>query len=115
MDPDYVDFADHMAIDIPGKETEMLGRVAKEFDIYIIAQAKVRHPKIPDRFFNSAFLINPEGEVILHSYKMQVFCREHSTVPHDVWDKWMELYGYEMGSIYAVADTNIGRIGLIFC
>jgi predicted amidohydrolase len=115
MDRDHVDFAQNMAIEIPGPETDMLGKITKEFDLYVIAQAKVKHPKIPDRFFNSAFLINPQGEVVLQSYKMQVFCREHSTVPHDVWDKWMELYGYEMDSIYAVADTNIGRIGLIFC
>ncbi len=87
MDRDHVDFARNMAIDIPGKETDLLGKIAKEFDLYLIAQAKVTHPKIPDRFFNSAFLINPEGEVILQSYKMQVFCREHSTVPHDIWDK----------------------------
>jgi predicted amidohydrolase len=32
-----------------------------------------------------------------------------------IWDKWIELHGYELDSIYAVADTNIGRIGLIFC
>jgi predicted amidohydrolase len=87
MDRDHVDFARNMAIDIPGKETDMIGDIAKEFEIYIIAQAKVRHPKIEDRFFNSAFLINPDGEVILQSYKMQVFCREHSTVPHDIWAK----------------------------
>lgn len=115
MDHDHVDYARNLAIDIPGKETDMLGEIAKEFDLYIIAQAKVRHPKIEDRFFNSAFLINPAGEVILQSYKMQVFCREHSTVPHDIWDKWTELHGYELDSIYSVADTSIGRIGLIFC
>lgn len=115
MDRDHVDFARHMAWDIPGPETEMLGKVAAEFDLYLIGQAKVRHPEFPDRFFNSAFLINPAGEVILQSYKMQVFCREHSMVPHDVWDQWVELHGYAMDSVYAVADTTIGRIGLIFC
>ncbi len=67
MDRDHIDFARNMAIDIPGKETDMLGEIAKEFDLYLIAQAKVTHPKFPDRFFNSAFLINPEGEVILQS------------------------------------------------
>ena len=44
-------------------------------------------------FFNCAFVINPDGEVIHVHYKMQVFAREHSTVPHDVWDRWIELYG----------------------
>ncbi len=30
MDRDHVDFAQNMAIDIPGKETDMLGEIAKE-------------------------------------------------------------------------------------
>lgn len=115
VDMDHVEYANKMAIDIPGEETEMLAKKCKEYNTYIIAQAKVKHPEFKDRFFNSAFLIDPKGEVILQSYKMQVFCREHSTVPHDVWDKWIELYGYNMDAFYAVKDTEIGRIGLIFC
>lgn len=115
FDWDHQYYVDHMAIDIPGEETELLGKKAKEYNAYLIAQAKVRHPEFPGRFFNSAFLIDPKGEVILQSYKMQVFCQEHSTVPHDVWDKWIALYGYKLDSFYSVADTEIGRIGLLVC
>jgi len=115
FDWEHTYFADTSALDIPGEETELLGKKAKEYNAYIIAQAKVRHPKFPGKFFNSAFLIDPKGDVILQSYKLQVFCQEQSTVPHDVWDKWIELYGYNMNAFYPVADTDIGRIGLMVC
>ena len=46
---------------------------------------------------------------------MQVFAREHSTVPHDVWDKWVELYGETLDAFFPVTDTEIGRIGCLIC
>jgi beta-ureidopropionase len=65
LDLDHVQFAREGAIDIPGEETESLGQLAREYDTYIIAQAKARHPDWKDRFFNVGFVLNPSGEVIL--------------------------------------------------
>jgi len=115
FDWDHVDYIDRLAIDIPGKETEYLGQLARGLDAFIIAQAKVTHPEFPERFFNCAFVINRQGEVIHRHYKMQVFAREHSTVPHDLWDKWIELYGDGLDAFFPVTDTEIGRIGCIIC
>jgi len=115
FDWDHVDYIDRLAIDIPGKETEYLGQLARGLDAFIIAQAKVTHPEFPERFFNCAFVINRQGEVIHKHYKMQVFAREHSTVPHDLWDKWIELYGEGLDAFFPVTDTEIGRIGAIIC
>lgn len=115
FDWDHVKYVNEMAIDIPGEETEYLGKRAKEYNAYIIAQAKAKHPEFPERFFNCAFIIDPNGEVIHTHYKLQVFAREHSTVPHDVWDRWIELYGYNLDAFYPVADTEIGRIGTLVC
>lgn len=114
-DWDHVDYVERMAIDIPGPETEQLGQVARGLDAFIIAQAKVRIPEIPERFFNCAFIIDSNGEVIHKHYKMQVFAREHSTVPHDMWDKWVELFGENLDAFYPVTDTEIGRIGCLIC
>ena len=36
---------------------------------------------------------------------------EHSVTPHNVWDKWIELYGRNLDAFYPVADTEIGRSG----
>lgn len=115
FDWDHVEYVERMAIDIPGPETQQLGKLARETKAFIIAQAKARHPKFPRRFFNTAFVIDPSGEVIHRHYKLQVFAREHSTVPHDVWDKWTELYGTGLDAFFPVVDTEIGRIGCMIC
>ena len=115
FDWEHGHFVEKLAIDIPGKETEHLGQVARGLNAYIIAQAKVTHEHFPERYFNCAFIINPQGEVIHRHYKLQVFAREHSTVPHDVWDKWTGLYGNGLDAFFPVADTDIGRIGCLIC
>ena len=38
---------------------------------------------------------------------------EHSVTPHNVWDKWIELYGRSLDAFYPVADTEIGRLGFL--
>lgn len=111
----HTDYVEKTAIDIPGKETEFLGDLARDLDTFIIAQAKAKHPEFPERFFNCAFVIDPNGKVIHQHYKVQVFAREHSTVPHDVWDRWTELYGTGLDAFYPVTDTEIGRIGCMIC
>src|SRR4051794_37476090 len=44
LDLDHVTFARECAIDIPGEETEALGKIARQYDAFIMAQAKARHP-----------------------------------------------------------------------
>ncbi len=58
LDLDHVQFAREGAIDIPGEETAELGRLARDYGVYIMAQAKARHPDWKDRFFNVGFIIN---------------------------------------------------------
>src|ERR1700747_2077829 len=52
LDLDHADFARECAIDIPGPETDALADMAREYGVHLIAQAKARHPDVPDRFFN---------------------------------------------------------------
>src|SRR5689334_24761522 len=52
LDLDHATYARECAIDIPGPETRFLGDLAKEWNAYIMAQAKATHPEFPDRFFN---------------------------------------------------------------
>jgi len=115
FDWDHHRYVEQMAIDIPGEETALLGTLARELDTFIVAQAKARHPEFPGRFFNCAFVVDPSGTVIHKHHKLQVFAREHSTVPHDVWDRWTELYGSSLDAFFPVVDTAIGRIGCVIC
>jgi predicted amidohydrolase len=114
LDLDHVQFAREGAIDIPGEETEALGRIAKEYDAFVMAQAKARHPDLPDRFFNVGFILDPRGDVILQHYKVSpLFPVEHSVCPHDVYDWWVAKYGRSLQAFWPVADTEIGRLGIM--
>src|SRR6266699_1112456 len=114
LDLDHVTFARECAIDIPGEETHELGKIAKEYNAFIIAQAKARHPDLKDRFFNVGFIINPRGKVILQHYKVSpLFPVEHSVCPHDVYDWWVEKYGRNLDAFWPVVETEIGRMGIM--
>ena len=43
LDPDHAEFARTCAIDIPGPEIDRLGRLARSWGAFIMAQAKARH------------------------------------------------------------------------
>jgi predicted amidohydrolase len=114
MDTDHEEYARECAIDIPGPETERLGELAREWDIFIMAQAKARHEEFPGRYFNVGFVIDPQGEVILRHHKVvPLLPVEHSMTPHNVWDRWVELYGMTLDAFYPVVDTEIGRLGIM--
>jgi len=114
LDMDHATYARECAIDIPGPETDALGDIAKEYDVYVIGQAKAKHPDFKDRFFNVGFIIDPAGDVIHLHYKVApLYPVEHSMCPHDVFDWWIEKYGRTLDAFFPVADTAIGRIGIM--
>jgi predicted amidohydrolase len=114
LDLDHVTFARECAIDVPGEETEALGRLAREYDAFVMAQAKARHPDLPDRYFNVGFILDPRGELILKHYKVSpLFPVEHSVCPHDVYDWWIEKHGNTLDAFWPVVDTEIGRLGIM--
>jgi predicted amidohydrolase len=114
LDLEHQDFARECAIEIPGEETEAIGRIARDYRSFVIAQAKARHPDWKDRFFNVGFIIDPKGEVILKHYKVSpLFPVEHSVCPHDIYDWWIAKYGNTLDAFWPVADTEIGRLGVM--
>lgn len=111
-----------MALELPGPETEALGAKAKELGVFLAGNAYVvRDDDFPDRYFNYGFIIDPSGELIYKRAKLQVEPFEPDVVgtccPHDVWDRWIEVKGGgdPMQALYPVADTEIGKIGMIVC
>jgi beta-ureidopropionase len=114
LDLDHVQYARECAIDIPGPETEALGALARQYNTFIMAQAKAHHPDWKDRFFNVGFVLDPQGEVILRHYKVSpLFPVEHSVCPHDIFDWWVEKYGMTLDAFWPVVDTEIGRLGIM--
>jgi predicted amidohydrolase len=104
-------------IDIPGEETEFLGTLSKLYDTYIIAQCKARWPEVMNnRFLNALFIISPTGKVLHKAAKNHLWCRERSCTPHDVYDRWVDLFGDGIDAFYPVLKRDdIGNIGTICC
>ena len=117
FDLPHVMAARELFIDIPGEETAYLGRLAKLYNLYIIGQCKARWPEVmQDRYFNSLFVIGPDGEVVHRAAKNHVWCRERSCMPHDIYDRWVELFGDGIESFFPVLRTpDIGNIGTLCC
>ena len=109
--------ANELFIDIPGPETDRLSKLAVRYQTYIIVQCKARWPEvIDDRFFNTLFIIDPDGNVVHKAAKNHLWCRERSCTPHDVYDRWVELFGDDIDAFYPVLKTDdIGNIGTICC
>jgi predicted amidohydrolase len=114
LDVDHAEYARTCAIDIPGPETDQLGQLAREHQVFIMAQAKARHADWPDRFFNVGFILDPDGAVILKHYKLSALLPcERSVSPHDLFDWWVARYGRTLDAFWPVADTAIGRLGIM--
>jgi predicted amidohydrolase len=62
LDRQHTDYLENVAIDIPGPETDALGQLARQYNAYLIGQAKATDPKIPGYFFNVGFIIDPNGK-----------------------------------------------------
>lgn len=110
------------AVEIPGPETEELGRKARELNTYIAAELyMVRDDDFPDRYFNIAFIVSPEGAIVYKRYKATSDAYEGGMLgnsnPHDVWDEFIEKKGNGdvMNAIFPVARTEIGNIGIAIC
>ncbi len=113
---DHASYCRDIAIRIPGEETEQLAGKAKEYDVYIAAQAKVVDPDLAeDRFINQGFIISPKGEIILKHTKNIISVVEGSASPYDLWEKWNAKYGDTLEAHYPVAKTEIGNLGMCIC
>lgn len=103
----------NICIRIPGEETKQLEMKAREHGIYIFGASYETDYEWPQLCFNTAFIINPDGEIILKYRKIHHAPIESKTSPHDVLDDYLRKYGEE--SLFPVVDTPIGRLGCMIC
>jgi len=101
----------YQAITIPGPETDVLAAKAKQHHIYIAAVNHENDPSIPDFFFNTGFIINPTGKIILKYRKLNNL---FGCNPHDIYDKYVNpITGQK--DFFPVVDTEIGRLSVGVC
>ena len=73
-------------------------------------------PEFPDRWFNTAFIIGPSGDVILRYHKWHVPASIGlGTSPHDIFDEYCEKIGGDIKTLFPVVDTEIGKLGTMTC
>jgi len=110
QDPDQTQ-ADRVAtaVAIPGPETDKLGEMAKKYKTYISASIHERDLEHPDYFFNTAFIMNPKGRIILKFRKINPWIPlELSTSPHDVLDDYK-------APMFPVVETELGNLACMVC
>jgi predicted amidohydrolase len=112
----------HFAVTIPGPETDELAKKARQLDTYIAAELyMVKDEDFEDRYFNVAFIIDPNGEIVYKRYKATSDAYEGGMLgnmnPHDIWDEWVAKKGAgnAMDAIFPVAKLEIGNIGIAIC
>ena len=105
--PDWIDRA---CCPIPGPITEPFQKCARQHGIFIGGHQFDCDPEWPGRYFNTAFLIGPTGEVIIRYRRVNTAAFPS---PHDFMDSYLERYA--LNEVFPVADTELGRIAMIPC
>ena len=97
------------SLDVSGPEIARLAAAAQAAGAYVVVQMAERTPAIPDRYFLSAALLTPDGQVGMVYRKNYTLSLR--TSPIDVYDQYVGAFG--AGAFYPVLDTPLGRIGII--
>ncbi|MCW5963386.1 MAG: carbon-nitrogen hydrolase family protein [Bryobacterales bacterium] len=90
--------ARELAMPLAGEHSEALAQAARDAEIWVVAGLVER---AGDEIFNSAVLLSPAGKMVLRQRKLNEL-----TLAHDL---------YSLGTSVRVADTPLGRIGLLIC
>ncbi|GAA4006692.1 hypothetical protein GCM10022408_18140 [Hymenobacter fastidiosus] len=83
---------------IPGAFSHQLCQEARRHNIYVCAGLTER---LNGRNYNTAILINPQGEIIIKYHKINLLA--------------VELPFYAVGQTLNVVDTSLGKIGVNIC
>ncbi|WP_454856434.1 nitrilase-related carbon-nitrogen hydrolase [Rhizobium binxianense] len=95
---------------IPGPLTEPLQALAAELGIFIAGNLFEAPPEWPGRYFNSSFLIDRKGEIILNYRRVNT-----AAFPsvHDFMSDYLEVTPPD--KVFPVVQTELGRLALIPC
>ncbi|MEP2990487.1 MAG: nitrilase-related carbon-nitrogen hydrolase [Parasphingorhabdus sp.] len=107
--------ARQVAIELPGEETEMLAKKAREYDCWLVFGSYVRDPDWPDSLLSVTSIMNGKGEIVDKHWKARNIKgffpggRElFTTTIYDVLDQYIEMYGED--AVLPVTRTPLGNI-----
>ena len=99
---------DKACIEMNGRIYNALGKLAQDNSVFLSGNAYELDAHFPKLYFQTSFIIDPSGEVILRYRRLNSM---FAPTPHDVWNKYLEIYGYE--AVFPVAKTEIGNLACI--
>jgi predicted amidohydrolase len=105
-----------VTIEVPGEETEALGKKAKEYGCYITFGSYVRNKDWPGHLLLIGILIGPDGNVAAqhwkqHNVRLRPDWTMFTTSAYDVLPRYIEMYGAD--AVLPVARTDIGNLALL--
>lgn len=108
--------SEKIGVTFPGPEMDQVAAFAQEINAYVSGGVFEYDPAWPERFFNTAFIYDPSGNLI-HRYR-KIHCGDvmgflPDTTPGSVFDQYVDKYGYE--HLFPVVETLIGRLGTTIC
>ena len=91
-----------------GPEYERLGAISQKHGIFLAGNGYETDPNFPGIYFQACWVFDPSGNrVLTYRRLISIF----APTPHDVWDKYLDLYGIE--GVFPVVQTAIGKLAAI--
>lgn len=107
-----------LSIDLPGPETEELGKAAKKYNCYIVFGSYAREKDWPGHLLSITTIIGPDGQIVDKHWKvrniMGVFRIGQSPIElmtstiYNCLDRYIEMYGAD--AVIPVTRTPLGNI-----
>ncbi len=107
-----------LSIDLPGPETEELGKAAKKYNCYIVFGSYAREKDWPGHVLSITTIIGPDGQIVDKLWKvrniMGVFRIGQSPIElmtstiYNCLDRYIEMYGAD--AVIPVTRTPLGNI-----
>ena len=105
-----------IAFELPGPETDRIGKRAKEYDCYIAFGCYAKEKDWPNHVINMSVLVGPDGDIVSKQWKARNILGLFGegaligTTVYDVLDEYVEMYGWD--ATLPVARTDIGNIAM---
>ena len=88
------------SVEVPGPETEALGRAAEKAEAYVVMGINERDKKYPGRMYNTILYLGPRGEIVGAHRKICITIHERLFhTPADGGDNLKAVFPTEIGSI----------------
>jgi len=96
------------AIAPDGPEYAGLAALAQRHGVFLAGNGYETDRHFPGLYFQCCWVFGPNGDrVLTYRRLISIF----APTPHDVWDKYLDIYGIE--GVFPVADTAVGKLAAI--